>query len=136
MIELADVLDRLLQLLIIVEPEANLGHPLTTHAELLRAPAYVTVRTNTWCPSPRAHFGQPLLCRTVRSNSEPRSNSPLIGNLLTSFRRVRRARSRIIYKNESVAATSVNLNPVRPCSFPAVSRFCPQTKGAQFCAEK
>src|ERR1700737_1691300 len=42
MIELADVLDRLLQLLIIVEPAANLGDPLATHAELLRAPASVT----------------------------------------------------------------------------------------------
>ena len=42
MIELADVLDRPLQLLIIVEPAANLGDPLATHAELLRAPASVS----------------------------------------------------------------------------------------------
>src|SRR6516164_1299195 len=41
MIELADVLDRLLQLLIIVEPATNLGHPLASHAELLRAPASI-----------------------------------------------------------------------------------------------
>src|SRR5438552_18319146 len=41
MIEFADVLDRLLQLLIIVEPAANLGDPFATHAELLRAPAGV-----------------------------------------------------------------------------------------------
>src|SRR5260370_16850204 len=46
MIELADVLDRLLQLLIIVDPEANLGHPLTTHAELLRASAGIRDRQN------------------------------------------------------------------------------------------
>jgi hypothetical protein len=31
--------------------------------------------------------------RTVRSNSEPRSNSPLISNLLTSFWRARRLRT-------------------------------------------
>src|SRR5215216_1715015 len=37
MVELADRLDRLLQLLIIVEPAANFGNPLATHAELLRA---------------------------------------------------------------------------------------------------
>ena len=29
--------------------------------------------------SPRAHFGQPLVCRTVRSSNEPRSNSPVTG---------------------------------------------------------
>lgn len=39
MIELADVFNHLLQLLIIVEPAANLGNPLATHAELLRASA-------------------------------------------------------------------------------------------------
>jgi hypothetical protein len=37
----------------------------------------------------------------VRFNSEPRSNSPLIGNLLTSFCRARRVWPRIIFKNES-----------------------------------
>jgi hypothetical protein len=47
----------------------------------------------------------------VRSNSEPRSNSPVIGNLLTSFWRARRVFSRIIHKNESVAAANVNPNP-------------------------
>src|SRR6516164_2277790 len=41
MIELADVLDRLLQLLIIVEPAPNLDDPLAPHAELSRAPACV-----------------------------------------------------------------------------------------------
>jgi hypothetical protein len=35
----------------------------------------------------------------------------VIGNLPTSFWRVRRAFSRIIHKNESVAATNVNQNP-------------------------
>jgi hypothetical protein len=41
MIKLADILDRLLQLLIVVEPAPNLGNPLATDAELLRAPASV-----------------------------------------------------------------------------------------------
>ena len=41
MIELADVLDRLLQLLIVVQPAPNLRHSLATHAELLRSPAGV-----------------------------------------------------------------------------------------------
>jgi hypothetical protein len=34
--------------------------------------------------------------RTVRSSSEPRSNSPVTGSLATSLSRVRMARSRII----------------------------------------
>jgi hypothetical protein len=46
MIELADALDRLLQLLIIVEPSANFSDPLATYAELLRAPAGVGHREN------------------------------------------------------------------------------------------
>ena len=36
-------------------------------------------------PFGRAHFGQSLACRTVRSSREPRSNSPLISNLPTSL---------------------------------------------------
>jgi hypothetical protein len=37
-IELADGLDRLLELLIVVEPAANFGDPFSTNAELLNAP--------------------------------------------------------------------------------------------------
>jgi hypothetical protein len=44
----------------------------------------------------------------VRSNSEPRSNSPVTGSLLRSFSRARRARARIIHTNESTAAATVN----------------------------
>jgi len=47
----------------------------------------------------------------VRSNSEPRSNSPVTGSLPRSFSRLRRARSRIIHKNESTATVGVNSNP-------------------------
>jgi hypothetical protein len=36
-------------------------------------------------------FRTSLVCRTVRSNNEPRSNPPLTGNLLTSFWRARRS---------------------------------------------
>ncbi|UPT96259.1 hypothetical protein J4G48_0045760 [Bradyrhizobium barranii subsp. apii] len=42
MVELADVPNRLLRLLIIVEPAADLGDPLAANAELLRAPASVS----------------------------------------------------------------------------------------------
>ena len=43
------------------------------------------------------------------TNSEPRSNSLLTGDLLTSFWRARRVCSRIIHKTESAPAASVNL---------------------------
>jgi hypothetical protein len=59
----------------------------------------------------------------VRSSSEPRSNSPVIGNLPTSFWRARRVRSRIIHKNESEATANVNPKSVRPRSFPQISGF-------------
>ena len=39
--------------------------------------------------SPRAHFGHPLVCRTMRSSNEPRSSSPVTGSLLTSFARLK-----------------------------------------------
>jgi hypothetical protein len=86
MVELADVLDRPLQLLIIVEPAADRGDPLATHAELLRAPASVS-------------HGQhedlmPFAARAFRaalgvpdSNNDPRSNSPLTGSLPMSLLR-------------------------------------------------
>jgi hypothetical protein len=41
MIELANLLDRLLKLLIIGDRAANLSDPLTTYAELLCAPASI-----------------------------------------------------------------------------------------------
>lgn len=41
MIELADGLDRAFELLIVVEPAANLGDPFATNAELLHAAAGV-----------------------------------------------------------------------------------------------
>ena len=74
--------------------------------------------------------------RTVRSNSEPRSNSPVIGNLLTSFWRPRRVCSRIIYKNESVKAVRLNLDPARSCSFLLTRRFSLKARSVQFCAGK
>src|SRR5712691_12794570 len=124
MIEFANGLDRLLQLLIIAQPAAHLGNPLATHAELTGASSRVGHRQDEYM-MPRAHFGHPLVCRTVRSSSEPRSNSPVTGNLPTSFWRARRVCSRIIHKNESGAAAGVNLNSVRPCSFPPTGRFWP-----------
>src|SRR5262245_13354297 len=41
MIELADRLDRLLQLLIVVQPTAHLGNALATHTDLARASAWI-----------------------------------------------------------------------------------------------
>src|SRR6478672_8647793 len=74
MVELANVLDRPLQLLIIVEPAADLGDPLATHAELLRAPASISHGQHEHLmPFAARAFGQPLVCRTVRSNNDPRS---------------------------------------------------------------
>src|ERR1700704_5023186 len=46
MIELANGLDRLLQPLIVVQPAANLGDALATHAELPRAPTRIADRHN------------------------------------------------------------------------------------------
>src|SRR5712671_6103191 len=112
MIEFANGLDRLFQLLIVVQPAANLGDALATHAELPRASTSIGDRQNKH-PVPFAHFGQSLVCRTVRSSSEPRSNSPVTGSLPTSFSRARRDRSRIIHKNESERS--------RPCQF----QICP-----------
>src|SRR5437899_1053077 len=45
-VELADRLDRLLQLLIIIEPAANLGNAFATHADLPGASAGVAHRQN------------------------------------------------------------------------------------------
>jgi hypothetical protein len=90
----------------------------------------------TWWPSPRAHFGQPLLCRTVRFNSMPRSNSPVTGNLLTGLWRARRICSRIIHKNETSAAASINHNFVQPCRIPPSRGFCDTHNSIEFCAEK
>jgi hypothetical protein len=44
MIELANGLDRLLQLPIIVQPAANLGDPLPTYAQLMRTPTRISHR--------------------------------------------------------------------------------------------
>ena len=49
-----------------------------------------------------------------------------LAELPKSFWRARRACSRIIHKNESTAATGVNFNFVRTCSFPPTSRFSPK----------
>ena len=46
MIELTNGLDRLLQLLVVAEPAAYFGNPLTTHAELTRASPRIGDRQN------------------------------------------------------------------------------------------
>lgn len=86
-VELADVLDRLLQLLIIVEPAADLGDPLATNAELLRAPASVSHGQHEHLMPFATRAFRAALCRTVRSNNDPRSNSLLTGSLPISLSR-------------------------------------------------
>src|SRR5262245_31606022 len=48
MIELADRLDRLLQLLIILQPATHFGDRFATHAELPRAAASISHRQNNY----------------------------------------------------------------------------------------
>src|SRR5215475_13143785 len=82
-VELADRFDRPLELLIVVQPAANLGHPRAPHAH-------------------------PVLWRTTRSSSEPRTSSPVTGRASSSFRRARRVLLRIIYKTESHSTLRVH----------------------------
>src|SRR3974377_2280452 len=101
MIEFANSLDRFLQFPIIAQPATDLGNPFAPYAELPRPLPRIGNRQHENMVAFSA-------CRTVRPNSEPRSNSPLIGNLLTSFWRVRRVCSRIIHKNDSEATAKVS----------------------------
>ena len=48
MIELADRLDRLLQLLIVVQPAAHFSNALATNTDLARAPAWIRHRQNKY----------------------------------------------------------------------------------------
>ena len=86
MIELANGLDRSLQLLIIVQPAANLSNPFATHADLPGASTPIAHSQHEYVVSFAA--GAFRSAQTVRSNSEPRSNSPVTGSLLTSFSRL------------------------------------------------
>src|ERR1700730_7605827 len=55
------------------------------------------VRTHSGCPPPPAQIVQPLVWRTVRSNREPRSISPVTGSGATSAWRASMIWSRVIY---------------------------------------
>src|ERR1700720_1091404 len=59
------------------------------------------VRTHSGCPPPPAQIVQPLVWRTVRSNSEPRSSSPVTGSWATSAWRVSMIWSSVIYINDT-----------------------------------
>ena len=64
MVELADGLDRPLQLLVIAQPAANFGNSLAAHAELARASTGVAYRQNAdlvpfAAGTLRAAFGMP-----------------------------------------------------------------------------
>ena len=109
MIEFANGLDRLLQLLIVVQPAAGLGDALATHAELPRASTNIGDRRRTRCPSPRAHF------RAVFGMSDgalqQRATQQFAGDrqLADKLLRALEDRSQIIRKNES--------DRTRPCQF-------------------
>ena len=60
MIELADALDRLLQLLIIVQPAAYLSNALAPHAELTRPSSWIGHRQNKYL--------MPLTARAFRTS--------------------------------------------------------------------
>src|SRR4029077_12018205 len=59
------------------------------------------VRTHSGCPPPPSQIVQPLVWRTVRSNSEPRSISPVTGSWVTSAWRASMCWSRVIYINDT-----------------------------------
>lgn len=67
MIELANGFDRLLQLLIIVQPSTNLGDTLTPNAELLRSPAGIGYRQNKYSVPLAARAFRAILAVTDRA---------------------------------------------------------------------
>src|SRR6266850_7116570 len=65
------------------------------------------VRTHSGCPPPPAQIVQPLVWRTVRSNSEPRRISPVTGSWVTSAWRASMIRPRVIYINDTMTIAHV-----------------------------
>ena len=102
MVEFAQNLDRLLELLIIRQPAAHLANLLAAYADLTRAVARIGhyQHENLMAFAARA-FG------TISGVSD-RAFSPVIGNLPTSFWRARMVWFRIIHQHDSDAASSVN----------------------------
>ena len=89
MIEFTNGLDRPLQLLIVGQRAANLGDALAPHAKLARASTGVGHRQNEDVMAFAAcAFWAALGVPDGALNSEPRSNSPVTGSLLTSFSRL------------------------------------------------
>src|ERR1700680_4384970 len=117
MIEFANALDRLLQLLIIGEQAANLGDPLASHAELPCASTAIADCQNEDPVSFTARTFWAVL-GVAGGGVQQRTPAPVTGSLLRSFSRARRARAQIIHTNESTAAATVNFKSVRACSFP------------------
>jgi hypothetical protein len=90
MIEFANRFDRLLQLLIISQPAANLGNTLATHAELLCASTSVGHRQNEHSVSFaagafRAVFGVSNSALQQRAPQQLASNRQLVDKLLARF---------------------------------------------------
>src|SRR6476469_8495977 len=70
-------------------------------------PGSLTAKTNTGWPSPRSHFGQPDLWRTMRCNKDPRSNSA-VGRLAASLSRLRTTSLCFTVNSETLLLISVN----------------------------
>ena len=127
MIEFANALDRLLQLLIIGEQAANLGDPLASHAELPCAstaiadcqnedPVPFTART-FW-----AALGVADGALQQRATQQLTSDRQLAQELLACSKG-----SRSNYLHESInGGRHSQLKSVRACSFPQKLRFKPQ----------
>src|ERR1700724_3514068 len=110
MIELANGLDRLFQLLIVAQPAPHLGQPFAAQAELPRAPARIAHRENRepvpfTAPAFRASPGMvadgPLQQRAAQHLAGHRERS-------SSFRRAAMVRSRLILINETDSRPAVN----------------------------
>jgi hypothetical protein len=89
MIELANGLDRSLQLLIIVQPAANLSNPFATHADLPGASTPIAHSQHEYVVSFAAGaFRIALAVPDGALQQRAARNSPVTGGLLTSFSRV------------------------------------------------
>src|SRR5258708_11218603 len=134
MIEFANGLDRLLQLLIVAQPAANLGDALATHAELPRASTSIGDRQNKH-PVPfatrafRAVFGMSDGALQQRATQQFAGDRQLADKLLA---RSKGSISNPFTRMNQTAVAPVNFKSVRPCSFPCPERFSRNHRALHF----
>jgi hypothetical protein len=123
------------KLLAIGEPAAYFLNPLAAHADLTRTVARIRHRQHEDLVAfaTRA-FLDPVRRRTMRSNSMPRSNSPVTGNCRRACR-VPMAFSPIIHRNEPIQAPGVNLNLYGLAAFGLATDSRAATTSANFAPE-